>query len=68
MEKNKKKNWGRGGRGPCLPLTSSASGFDVYAQFQIREREECQGVYLEEDNIPIFEAGRMKTKDKRQDV
>ena len=36
-------------------------GFDVYAQFQRREREECQGVYLEEDNIPIFEAERMET-------
>ena len=30
-------------------------GFDVYAQFQIKEREECQGVYLEEDNIQILE-------------
>ena len=30
-------------------------GFDVYAQFQIKEREECQGVYLEEDNVPILE-------------
>jgi len=39
-------------------------GFDVYAQFQRREREECQGVYLEEDNIPILEVGRIKTKDK----
>ena len=28
--------------------------FDVYAQFQIKEREECQGVYLEEDNVPIL--------------
>jgi len=30
-------------------------GFDVYAQFQIQERKECQGMYLEEDNIPILE-------------
>jgi len=30
-------------------------GFDVYAQFQIKEREECQWVYLEEDNVPILE-------------
>jgi len=30
--------------------------FDVYAQFQIKEREEeCQVVYLKEDNIPILE-------------
>jgi len=36
-------------------------GFDVYAQFQRREREECQWVYLGEDNVPIFEAERMKT-------
>ena len=40
-------------------------GFDVYAQFQRREREECQGVYLEEDNVPILEAGRMKTKEDK---
>ena len=39
-------------------------GFDVYVQFQIREREDCQGVYSEEDNVPILEGGRMKTKDK----
>jgi len=39
-------------------------GFDIYAQFQRKEREECQGVYLEEDNVPIFEGGRMKTEDK----
>jgi len=39
-------------------------GFDVYAQFQRKEREECQGVYMEEDNVPILEAGRIKTKDK----
>jgi len=38
--------------------------FDVYNQFQRKEREECQGVYLEEDNVPILEVGRMKTKDK----
>jgi len=25
--------------------------FDVYAQFQRRKREECQGVYLEEDKL-----------------
>jgi len=37
-------------------------GFDVYAQFQIKEREECQGVYLEEDNVPILEVWRMKTR------
>jgi len=30
-------------------------GFDVYAQFQIKEREECQGVYLEEDDVPILD-------------
>jgi len=39
-------------------------GFDVYAQFQRREREECQGVYLKEDNVPILEVGKMKTEDK----
>jgi len=39
-------------------------GFDVYAQFQRREREECQGMYLEEDKVPIFEAERMETKKK----
>jgi len=39
-------------------------GFDVYAQFQRKEREECQGVYLEEDNVSILEVGRMKTKDR----
>jgi len=38
--------------------------FDVYPQFQRREREECQGVYLEEYNVPILKARRMKTKDK----
>ena len=27
-------------------------GFDVYEQFQRKEREECQGVYLEKDNVP----------------
>jgi len=26
--------------------------------------EECQGVSLEEDNVPILEVGRMKTEDK----
>jgi len=39
-------------------------GFDVYAQFQRRKREECQGVYLEEDSVPIFEAERMEKKKK----
>jgi len=39
-------------------------GFDVYVQFQRKEREERQRVYLEEDNISILEAGRMKTEDK----
>jgi len=38
--------------------------FDVYAQFQRREREKCQGIYLKEDNVPILEVGRMKTEDK----
>jgi len=38
--------------------------FDVYAQFQIREREKCQGMYWEEDNVPILEVRRMKTEDK----
>jgi len=36
-------------------------GFDVYVQFQRKEKEECQGVYVEEDNTSILEAGRMKT-------
>jgi len=40
-------------------------GFDVYAKFQRKERKECQWMYLEEDNIPILEAGRMKTKVSR---
>jgi len=35
-------------------------------QFQIKEREECQGVYLE--NVLILEVWRMKTGDRRQDV
>jgi len=39
-------------------------GFDVYAQFQRKEREERQGVYLEEDNVAILEVGRVRTKDK----
>jgi len=39
-------------------------GFDVYAQFQIKEREQCQKVYLEEDNLPVLVVGRMKTEDK----
>ena len=39
-------------------------GFDVYAQFQIKEREECQGWYLEEENVSILEVERMKTEDK----
>jgi len=38
--------------------------FDVYAQFQRKEREEYQWMYLKEDNIPILEEGRMKTEDK----
>ena len=37
--------------------------FDVYVQFQRKESEECQGIYLEEDNVPILEVGRMKTED-----
>jgi len=40
-------------------------GFDVYAQFQRREREECQGVYLEEDNMSIFKVRRMKTEEDK---
>ena len=36
-------------------------GFDVYVQFQRREREECQGVYLEEDNVSMLKA---KNEDK----
>jgi len=37
--------------------------------FKRNEREECQGVYLGKDNVPILEARRMKTKyKKRQDV
>jgi len=39
-------------------------GFDVYVQFQRRGTEECQRVYLEEDNVPILEVGRMKTEYK----
>jgi len=39
-------------------------GFDVYAQFERKEREECQGVYLEEDNVSTLEVGRIKTKHK----
>jgi len=39
-------------------------GFDVYVQFQRKEREECQGMCLEEENIPILEIGIMKTEDK----
>ena len=42
-------------------------GFDVYAQFQIKEREECQWVYLEEDNVPILEVC-LKNEDRRQYV
>ena len=30
-------------------------GFDVYVQFQIQERKECQEMYLEKDSIPILE-------------
>ena len=40
-------------------------GFDVYVQLQRREREKCQGMYLEEDNVPIFEAERMKTEENK---
>jgi len=39
--------------------------FDVYAQFQRRGREECQGVYLKEDNVPILKAGRMKIEENK---
>ena len=39
--------------------------FDAYGQFQRKKKEECHGVYREEDNVPILKAGRMKT---RQDV
>ena len=39
-------------------------GFHVYAQFQRREKEECQGVFLEDNNVPILEAQRMKIEDK----
>ena len=40
-------------------------GFDVYAQFQRRKREECQEVYLEEDNVLILETERKKTKEDK---
>jgi len=40
-------------------------GFDVYAQFQRKEREECQGEYLKEDNVPILEVGRMKREEDK---
>ena len=40
----------------------------VYAQFQRKEREECQGVYLEEDNVPILETEKMKAEDKTKCV
>ena len=39
--------------------------FDVYIQFQKRKREECQGVYLKEDNILIVEARRIKTEEDK---
>jgi len=39
-------------------------GFDVYAQFQSKGREECQETYMKEDNIPILKARRMKIEDK----
>ena len=42
--------------------------FDVYSQYQRREREKCQGMYWGEDSVPILEVERMKTKDRRQDV
>jgi len=38
-------------------------GFDVYVQFQRNEREKFQEMYLEENNVSILEAERMKTKD-----
>jgi len=38
---------------------------DVYVKFQRKEIEECQWVYLEEDNIPIQS---WKNEDIRQDV
>jgi len=41
------------------------TGFDVYVQFQRKEREECQGVYLDEDNVSILEVERMKTEDNK---
>jgi len=40
-------------------------GFDVYDKFQRKEREECQGVYLETCQ-PILEAGRRKTRQEVQ--
>ena len=43
-------------------------GFDVYVLFQRKEREECQGMYLKENNVPILEVGRMKIKDKTKCV
>jgi len=40
-------------------------GFDVYPNLKERkEKNVKQGMYLEEDNIPILEAVQMKTKDK----
>jgi len=39
-------------------------GFDVYVQFQRKEREEYERVYLGEGNIQILEVRRVKTKDK----
>jgi len=39
-------------------------GFDVYAQFKSKEREECQWMYLKEDNVSILEVGRVKTENK----
>jgi len=32
--------------------------------FKEGKEKKCQGMYLEEDNIPILEVGRMKTEDK----
>jgi len=32
--------------------------------FKERKEKNVKGVYLEEDNVPIIEAGRMKIEDK----
>jgi len=36
-----------------LILIPSFDNKHIYAKFQRREREECQGVYLKEDNGPL---------------